>query len=201
MYHFKCRYQRLRTLCSVQEFTLLKKKSPLWKVVVRPSDYNPFFTSSSRNIWRCQANLITCGVPEYIYLDVSLRIKTHEKNTFCIILSSLGNVVPPNFKLVHLGISITSSTRPLKVIIDTKEVAAHLLSTYNITARSGMVFWLSFFLTGDKILLQRKLLCFYHFELNQRIKYDEASSRIVFENGLPTIWVTIPRNGEFFFIN
>lgn len=143
---------------------------------------------------RCQTNLITYGVPESSSLDISLRIE-HDKKTFCNILSSLGNAVPSNFKLVRIGKSSTSSSRPLKVIFDSKEVAAHLLSTFNAAKRSGTVFMENFRMTSDKTLLQRKLLRSCHAELEQRTKGGETDLRIVFENGLPIVGVANPKNG------
>lgn len=145
---------------------------------------------------RCQTNLIAYGVPESPSLDVSLRI-AHDKNTFCNILSTLGNAVPSNFKLVRLGKTNASSTRPLKAIFDNKEAATHLLSTFNIAKRSGTVFLDNFRLNSDKTLLQRKLLRSCHSELDQRTKSGETGLRIVFENGLPKVGVTIPKNGKF----
>lgn len=65
----------------------------------------------------------------------------HDKNTFFDILSPFSNAVPSNFKLVRIGKLSASITRPLKVIFDTKEVAACLLSSFNIVKRSGTVFF------------------------------------------------------------
>lgn len=59
---------------------------------------------------RCQTNLIAYGVPESPSLDVSLRI-AHDKNTFCNILSLIGDSVPSNFKLVRLVLIRIDSIR------------------------------------------------------------------------------------------
>lgn len=144
---------------------------------------------------RCQTNLIAYGVPESPSLDISVRI-AHDKNTFCNILSSIGDSVPSNFKLVRLGKPNNSSSRPLKAIFETKDAAAHLLSSFNTAKRSGTDFLENFRLNSDKTLLQRKLLRSCHSELDQRTKKGESGLRIFFENGFPKVAVTISKNEE-----
>jgi hypothetical protein len=144
---------------------------------------------------RCQTNLIAYGVSESPSLDISSRI-THDKNTFCNKLTSIGDSVPSNFKLVHLGKPSNSAPRPLKVIFESKDAAAHLLSSFNTAKRSGTVFLDNFRLISDKTLLQRKLLRLCHSELDQRTKDRESGLRSIFENGFSKVGVTISKNGE-----
>jgi hypothetical protein len=144
----------------------------------------------------CQTNLIAYGVPESPSLDISSRI-TQDKNTFCnILLTSIGDSVPSNFKLVRFGKPSNSAPRPLKVTFESKYAAAHLLSSFNTAKRLGTVFLDNFCLNSDKTLLQRKLLCSCHSELDQRTKDGESGLRIILENGFPKVVVTISKNGE-----
>lgn len=83
-----------------------------------------------------------------------------------------------------------------KAIFYTKYAAAHLLSTLNTAKRSVTIFSDYFRLNNDKTLLQQKLLRSYHSELDQRTKDGKTGLRIVFENGLPRVGVTISKNRE-----
>lgn len=144
---------------------------------------------------RCQSNLIIYGVPESLS-EVSVRI-THDKATIVDLLRPLGEVVPPNAKLVRLGKPRSEAPRPIKLICNSKESALSLLSTFNSAKSNGLMLPEGFRMTSDKTELQRKLLHDCYADLERRMAAGESGLRVIFENGLPKIQAATSRNREF----
>lgn len=106
---------------------------------------------------RCSFNLIFYGVSESTSSNIPQRI-THDRQTCCKILESLGDVLPINTKLIRLGkIRDDNSTRPLKIIYDNKDTASNLLQQFHSAKRAGSSFIEGFRIVSDKTALQRKL--------------------------------------------
>jgi len=135
---------------------------------------------------KCRSNLIIYGVTESTFGAIAQRI-SYDRSTITDILKPLGDVIPPNTKLVRLGKVPSDSARPIKIIFDSNEAATNLLSKFNVLKRSGTIFPNGFRIGSDKTLLQRKLLRSCHSELDRRVKNGEANLRIKFHNGTPKI--------------
>jgi len=145
---------------------------------------------------RCLYNLIGYGVPESTSMAVPQRI-SHDRQTICSILESLGDVIPQSSKLIRLGkLRNDNTARPLKIIFDNKESATRLLLQFNTAKRSGTSFLNGFRLASDKTALQRKLLRSCHDELDRRTQGGESGLRIMFDNGLPKVGVMKSKNGN-----
>lgn len=143
---------------------------------------------------RCLFNLIFYGVPESNSSEVPQRI-AHDRLTCCNILESLGDTIPTSSKLIRLGkIREDKSIRPLKIIFENKNTADSLLLRFNSAKRSGSVFHDGFRMVRDKTVLQRKLLRACHAELDTRVNSGEKDLRIIFNNGIPEVKTTVPKN-------
>lgn len=60
-------------------------------------------------------------------------------------------------KLFRLGKPRVDAPRPIKAILDSKDSAFNLLTTFNTAKRYGIVFLVGFKMSSDKTQLQRKL--------------------------------------------
>ncbi|CAI6360757.1 unnamed protein product [Macrosiphum euphorbiae] len=108
-------------------------------------------------------------------------------------LEPLGNVVPVNLKLIRLGKSSTEFLRPIKVFFESKDIGMNLFAAYNTATRSGKSFPEGFRISRDRTALQRKLLRSCYDDLDRS---GETKLRIVFVNGLRTVFSTFLKNGD-----
>lgn len=67
-------------------------------------------------------NLIVYSIPESSSPAISERVENDKSSVFNI-FKSLGNTVPTDIKLIHLGRSRSDTVRPLKLICGSEEVA------------------------------------------------------------------------------
>jgi len=99
--------------------------------------------------------------------------------------------------LIRLGKAQPNNTRPLKIILESKECASNILYNYYDVKKSGINLPPNFRITKDKTLLQRTLLRNCHTELDHRTQADEVGLHIAHINGLPKVVSHHPKNGNF----
>lgn len=145
---------------------------------------------------RCSTNLLVYGIPESSAESTSQRI-TDDKSAFeKIVVPLIGNL-PARYKLIRLGKAQHNNTRPLKIILESKECASNILYNYYDVKKIGTNLPPNFRIAKDKTLLQRTLLRNCHSELDRRTQAGEVGLHIAHINGLPKVVSHRPRDGNF----
>jgi hypothetical protein len=98
-------------------------------------------------------------------------------------------------RVKRLGKFRDGSSRPLKIIFNSKEEADSLIDIYSNSKLNGSTFPDGFRIVKDKTILQRLLLRSCHTELELRNKNGGQGFRIVYANGVPKFSSTQSKNG------
>jgi len=78
---------------------------------------------------RCSTNLLEYSIPESSAESTSQRI-TNDKSALDIIVVPLKGNLPARYKFIRLGKALPNITRPLKLILESKECASNILFNY-----------------------------------------------------------------------
>ncbi|KAL4104037.1 hypothetical protein QTP88_019350 [Uroleucon formosanum] len=145
---------------------------------------------------RCSTNLLVYRISESFAESTSQRI-TDDKSAFEKIVAPLIGNLPAHYKLVRLGKAQPKTTRPLKIIFESKECASNILFKYYDVKKNGTNLPPNSRIAKDKTLLQRTLLRHCHSELDRRTRAGEVGLQIAHINGLPKVVSIRPKDGNF----
>jgi hypothetical protein len=144
---------------------------------------------------RCASNAIVYGITESAHLTTSQRI-LDDRTAIGRILEPLDYVIPMASRVIRLGKFREGSSRPIKIIFNSKDEADSLIDIYSNSKRNGSTFPDGFRIVKDKTILQRQLLRSCHTELELRNKNGEQGLRIVYASGIPKVSSTQSKNGS-----
>lgn len=144
---------------------------------------------------RCASDAIVYGITESAHSTTSRRI-LDDRTAIGHILEPLDYGIPVASSVIRLGKFREGSSRPIKIIFNSKEEADSLIDIYSNSKRNGSNFPDGFRIVKDKTILQRQLLRSCHTELELRNKNGERGLRIVYASGVPKISSTQSKNGS-----
>lgn len=135
---------------------------------------------------KCKSNIIIHGLPESPLTDYALKFNEDMKNVNAV-FSQLSLVNPVDFKLIRLGKTTSTSSRPIKVIFNNSIAANQVLSSFHALQKHSPESIIGVKFVRDKTLLEREKLRLCHQELTRRTKEGETDLTITYQNGLPCV--------------
>jgi hypothetical protein len=139
----------------------------------------------------CARNIIVHGLQESSSNDPTARIASDIK-LLDDNIHPCNLTLPQDLKLFRLGRKISGKPRPLKVVLQSKEMALSLVSVFNSHKRTQSVPANSISISRDRTLLERQEIRRVYTELENRKKNGEHNISIKYRNGIPLI---VPNDG------
>lgn len=144
---------------------------------------------------KCSSNVIIHSLPESSSEVLANRI-TDDHKSITDVLNHCDFVLPVNAKLVRLGRPVLNKTRPLKVILSSKEDATSLIGAFVAVKKSGSIpFNDSISIVRDKAKMERDMLRAAHQEHSRRVNAGETNLRVGYHNGVPKVLSVLQKNG------